>query len=69
MQQHRQFYDRYITSPAKTVSLGLGREPLVTLCRRPEDFLAADALDNKEFRPVVVEQAAARKRDYRRCAD
>lgn len=63
-------FDRFITRLANEESLRVGVEPLPALCSQSAEFLAkADNLSKEDFRRLVAQRAAARRKDYRSCAD
>lgn len=62
-------FDSYLTQLANEVSLRVGAQPVATMCRNAESFLAtAESLAGDQFRRYVAEQAAADNSD-RRCRD
>lgn len=63
-------FDRFMTRLANQTALGIGDQPLGSVCGSAVDFLAqAGSFAAEDFRRFIAAQAIAKRKDYPSCPD
>jgi len=63
-------FDRFMTRLANQTALGIGDQPLASVCGNAVGFLAqAGSFGAEDFRAFIAAQAVAKRKDYPSCRD